>query len=188
MLKFGNFFDKERKMDMIEGLLKSGLADGLMKQMGAQSGLDSSNLNAVIAKIAPVLMKKANENFKGEQDSSDLVALIEKSELSNLNESAKVESGNDILGQLLGSKDASRALASEVGSKLGIDAGAIKKMLPMIANLVAGGLNKQTSSLGLKSGDTSGISAALAGFLDKNGDGNIADDLLRMASSFFGKK
>ena len=52
--------------------------------------------------------------------------------------------GNAILGHLLGSKDTSRAVASQASQKTGIDSQLLKMILPMIATMAMGSLSKQT--------------------------------------------
>jgi hypothetical protein len=116
-----------------------------------------------------------------------------------------VNRGNDVLGQIFGSQDVSRAVAQHAASQSGLDPSLLKKMLPMLAMLVAGYMAKQrdTSSgapaseeggglgglLGsLLGGQAAGPGSAtpgtaapgLASMLDLDGDGNPLDDILRM--------
>lgn len=58
-------------------------------------------------------------------------------------EPTNIESGNGVLGQIFGSKDVSRTVAQNASSQTGLDAGLLKKMLPMLAMLVAGYMAKQ---------------------------------------------
>jgi hypothetical protein len=51
--------------------------------------------------------------------------------------------GNDVLGQIFGSKDVSRAVAQNAAGQTGLDASVLKKMLPMLAMVVAGYMAKQ---------------------------------------------
>lgn len=55
------------------------------------------------------------------------------------------EEGKEILGHLFGSKDASRAVASQAARATGIGQGILKQMLPVIASMVMGGLFKQST-------------------------------------------
>lgn len=57
-----------------------------------------------------------------------------------------VGQGNDVLGQIFGSKDVSRTVAGHAAEQTGIDSGLLKKMLPMLAMLVAGYMAKQGGS------------------------------------------
>ena len=103
--------------------------------------------------------------------------------------------GNDVLGQIFGSKDVSRTVAQNAATRTGLDPSLLKKMLPMLAMLVAGYMAKQGRAsapqpqmggglgdvlAGLVGGGQGG-GAGLASMLDLDGDGNPLDDILGMA-------
>lgn len=105
--------------------------------------------------------------------------------------------GNDVLGQIFGSKDVSRAVAQNAASNTGLDPSLLKRMLPLLAMAVTGYLAKQQGSaaqtapagggLGRVLGSLLGggsspqsSAAGLGSLLDANGDGNPLDDILRM--------
>jgi hypothetical protein len=46
--------------------------------------------------------------------------------------------GNDVLGQILGSKDASRSVAADAAGQTGLDVGTLKQLLPHLASMAAG--------------------------------------------------
>jgi hypothetical protein len=92
-----------------------------------------------------------------------------------------VNDGNNILGHLLGSKDASRNVAAQAADVTGIDASIIKKALPMIAGLAMGALSKN-SNAGQSPGDSVGD---LLGGLLGGDDGLDVDDVMNMAKKFF---
>ena len=52
------------------------------------------------------------------------------------------QAGNDILGQIFGSKEVSRGVADEVAGSTGIPAAIIKQMLPILAMAVVGYMMK----------------------------------------------
>jgi hypothetical protein len=104
-----------------------------------------------------------------------------------------VSRGNDVLGQIFGSQDVSRTVASDASTRTGLDPSLLKKMLPMLAMLVGGYMSKQggqsaPSQMGglanvvsaMLSGGQ-GSSGGLASMLDLDGDGNPLDDILGMA-------
>ncbi len=64
--------------------------------------------------------------------------------------------GNDILGNIFGSKDVSRSIAGEVASMTGLDEGLLKKMLPILAMAVAGYMAKQATGGGSAQAGASG--------------------------------
>ena len=123
-------------------------------------------------------------------------------------EPTDVGKGNELLGRIFGSKDVSRTVAQSASATSGVDAGVLKKMLPMLAMLVGGYMAKGGGSAsqaaqsqgggglggmlgGLLSGAVGGGSASgegrsgglggLASMIDMNGDGNPLDDIMRMA-------
>lgn len=71
------------------------------------------------------------------------------------------QQGNDILGNIFGSKDVSRGVAGEVASLTGIDEGVLKKMLPILAMAAAGYMAKNAAG---GSGQSQG-GGALGGIL-----------------------
>ncbi len=85
-------------------------------------------------------------------------------------EPTPVEKGNDILGQIFGSKDVSRTVAGHAAEQTGIDSGMLKKMLPILAMLVAGYMAKQGG------GDSQGggLGGMLGGLLGGAGGGQSA--------------
>jgi len=88
--------------------------------------------------------------------------------------------GNDVLGQIFGSKDVSRAVAQNAAVQSGQDPSVLKKMLPMLAMLVAGYMSKQRSEGGVKfSADGgAGLGGMLSGMLgDQQSNDAAGDDL-----------
>lgn len=119
---------------------------------------------------------------------------------------AHAQGGGGLLNQVLAPQptDVSRTVAQNSASQSGLDPSLLKKMLPMLAMLVAGFMAQQAGNstpatpaaaggglgagLGGLLGGTVGwparrtiSGAGLASMLDMNGDGNALDDILRMA-------
>ncbi len=69
----------------------------------------------------------------------------------------EVDKGNQILGNIFGSKDASRAVAADAASQSGVEPSLLKKMLPILAMVVAGYVMKQAGQ------GTGGLGGALGG-------------------------
>lgn len=57
--------------------------------------------------------------------------------------------GNDVLSQLFGSPEVSRALAAQAAATSGVSQAILKQMLPIIASMLMGGLFKSSSNTGL---------------------------------------
>jgi hypothetical protein len=121
-------------------------------------------------------------------------------------EPTKVESGNNILGTIFGSKDVSRTVAQDASAKSGLSPELLKRMLPLLAMLVTGYLARQQGGGAAGGGLGGGLGGALGGMLggmlggqaggggarsgagsmlDMDGDGNALNDLLRMAGKAF---
>lgn len=68
-----------------------------------------------------------------------------------------LQQGNEILGQLFGSKELSRAIAQQAEQATGIAQEIYKQMLPALASIIMGGLYKQsTGQLGGTGGEQGG--------------------------------
>lgn len=63
--------------------------------------------------------------------------------------------GNGILGHIFGSKELSRAVASQAAMSTGIAQETLKKMLPVLAAMIMGGIFKQSTG-GMQAGASSG--------------------------------
>lgn len=160
-------------------------------QLAKQFGLDSNQANSALAQLIPALAGGMKNNVSQGGLGSLISALSKGSHgdyldnPSRLNEQKTVADGNAILGHLLGSKDVSRQVAGRAASSTGIDQSILKKMLPVIATMVMGGLSKQSNAGGglsdlLSGGGSqgSGMQSLLTTFLDADGDGSMVDDLL----------
>ena len=82
-----------------------------------------------------------------------------------------VSQGNNVLGQIFGSKDVSRTVAQDAASRTGIDPSLLKKMLPMLAMLVAGYMARQSGGGGGGGGLGGGLAGAIGGALGGGGGG-----------------
>lgn len=86
-------------------------------------------------------------------------------------EPTPVEQGNDVLGQIFGSKDVSRTVASHAAAQTGLDSGLLKKMLPILAMLAAGYLARQSG--GQQGGAGGGLGGLIGGMLGGGGAGGL---------------
>jgi hypothetical protein len=60
-----------------------------------------------------------------------------------------VQQGNDVLGQLFGNKEVSRAVANHAEATSGVSAAILKQMMPVIASMLMGGMFKGATNNGL---------------------------------------
>jgi len=184
---------------------------GGLKSMARELGISEDQAASGAAALAPAILggfkKQAQAQPTGLEGLGGLLNQLGGGDLlDNVLGSTPtdVNRGNDVLGQIFGSKDVSRTVAQNASSQSGLSPDLLKKMLPMLAMLVAGYMAKQRGAeasaaaaepspsggglgglLGglLRGGGTSsgGGIGGLASMLDMDGDGNPLDDLLRMA-------
>ncbi|MEM7282827.1 MAG: DUF937 domain-containing protein [Pseudomonadota bacterium] len=180
-------------MNLLKTILEA-QGGGAVSQVASALGLEQKQASSGIAKLLPALTQGLTKNMGSENGLQSLLGALDKGGhdryLDNpaaLSDERAVQEGNGILGHLLGSKDVSRQVASQAASETGLDVGVLKKMLPMVAAMAMGGMKKQTAASGLLGGQqsSSGVAGMLGKFLDSDGDGSMADDLLGMAKKLF---
>lgn len=153
-------------MDLFD-LLKSAGGDDSMGQMANSLGLDASDLGKVVSALAPALMgsimkeAESGDGFKSALRNGNHERYL--NDPSTMRDPATRLDGNAILGHLLGSKDASRRVATAAEQETGISSDLIKKALPLIAAMAMGAMSKKTSQ----------------------GNDDALGSLIKMASKFF---
>lgn len=170
-------------------------------QLADSFGISGADAAKAIANLLPGLAGGVQKNIASPQGLEGLLQALDRGghqqyldRPETLTRPETVQDGNNILGHLLGSKDASRALAGQAAANTGIDVGILKQMLPIVAGMVMGGLSKQGNALGAMNqgvnsqasgaNQASGLAAMLGSFLDANKDGSVVDDLVGMARKF----
>ena len=188
---------------------------GGLQSMARELGISESQAAAGAEALAPAILggfkKQAQAQPTGLEALGGLLGKLGGGELLDdvvSPQPTNVNRGNEVLGQIFGSKDVSRTVAADAASKTGLDPALLKKMLPILAMVVAGYMAKQRSAGGTTqpSGGGGGLGGLLGGLLggqgterpaasgggsglgsllDMNGDGNPLDDILRMAGKAF---
>jgi hypothetical protein len=184
---------------------------GGLQSMARELGVSENQAASGAAALAPAILggfkKQAQAQPAGLEGLGGLLAQLGGGGLLDnvlAPQPTDVGRGNDVLGQIFGSKDVSRAVAQDAAAQSGLSPDLLKKMLPMLAMLVAGFMAKQGGGTGMAQtapaggglGDLLGglfggqaaggvapgaTAPGLASMLDMNGDGNALDDILRMA-------
>ncbi len=168
-----------------------------VRQLAQNFGLDESEASSAIASLLPALGQGLFRNAASPGGLAGLLGALTSGgheryfdRPETLGEEGTIQDGNGILGHILGSKDVSRAVASNAAAQTGIGVDVLKKMLPVVAAMAMGALSKQHSSAALGPGSNAapgGLMGMLGQFLDSNQDGSVADDVLGMASKLFNK-
>ena len=169
---------------------------GAAQQIGRQFGLSDEQTNTALAALVPALAAGFQRNMSSPQGLDGLLGALaggsHQRYVDNpetLGDAGTISDGNGILGHLLGSKDVSRQVASQVSAQTGIGESAIKAMLPVVAALMMGSMSKRAAqpagmSLG-GGGGAADLMSMLTPVLDSNRDGRVMDDVVGMVGRLF---
>ncbi|MCC6859124.1 MAG: DUF937 domain-containing protein [Bryobacterales bacterium] len=176
-------------MNPILDLLMNAAGGGAMQQVGQRFGLSGDQAGNALGQLVPALMAGLQRNTAQEGGMEALLGALTRGNhaqyLENpelLGQEATLQDGNAILGHILGSKDVSRAVAGQAAEQTGIGVDILKKMLPVVATMVMGGLSRQASSA------PEGGGGLLASLLDQNRSGSAADDIVGFLGNFLGRR
>ncbi len=189
-------------MQITDVLARMGGLESIARELGVEQSQVAQGADALLPAILGGFKKQAQAQPQGLDDLGGLLGQLGGGGLLDdvlSPQPTDVNRGNDVLGQIFGSRDVSRTVAQDAANRSGIDASLLKQMLPMLAMLVAGFMSKQGGAaapsggglgdllgglLGGRAGAPAaapGLGGGLASMLDMNGDGNALDDILRMA-------
>ena len=192
-------------MQMTDILSQMGGLQSMARELGVSEAQAASGAEALLPAILGGFKKQAQTQPAGLEGLGGLIGALGGSGLLDnvlSPEPTDVNRGNDVLGQIFGSPDVSRTVAHDAAARSGLDPALLKRMLPILAMLVAGYMARQGGGAqrptaaggglggllgGLLGGQTAGAGSAnpsglggLASLLDMNRDGNPLDDILRM--------
>ena len=183
-------------MEITDILAQMGGLQSMARELGVSESQAASGAEALIPAILGGFKKQAQAQPTGLEGLGRLLGQLGGGGLLDdvlAPRPTDVNRGNEVLGQIFGSKDVSRTVAKSAAGQSGLDPALLKKMLPILAMLVAGYMAKQQGAAssggglggllgGLLGGQGAGGSASgLGSMLDLNGDGNPLDDILKMA-------
>ena len=181
-------------MDLMDLLQATG-GDNSVSELASAVGLGSKDASNVVAALAPALMRGLQKNTASDEGLAGLRHALETGGHDRyLDDPSLIRSdetradGNNILGHIFGSKDVSRNVAAAAAKETGVDAGLIKKALPLLASLAMGAMAKKSSAgrdLGrsAQSGGLGPLGDLIGGLGGSSKTG--LDDILGMARKFF---
>jgi hypothetical protein len=181
---------------MLDELLAMG-GGSAVQQVAQRLGIDEAQARSAIGAVLPALQGGVRNQISQPGGLDALAGSIGSGSFDRFSQDPSALAapevtgvGNDILGQLLGGKDASRQLASNAAEQTGIGADVIKQMLPVVATMLMSGLSQkagaQSQLAGLNTGSND-LMGSLASMLDADKDGSAVDDIMGMAQKFFEK-
>jgi hypothetical protein len=166
----------DQGMSMLDILKQTGAIGSIAQQLGVNEQMAEMGAGALLPAILGGFKKTATAQPAGLEGLGGLLGQLGGGGLFDsvvAPEPTPVEQGNDVLGQIFGSKDVSRSVADHASGQTGIDPSLLKKMLPILAMLVAGYMAKQAGG-GEQGGGLGGlIGGMLGGGGGESGGGGI---------------
>ncbi len=174
-------------MDLLKILQATGQQDKIINALAGQFGLEGGQASNALGGILGALGGGVQKNVSQEGGLKSLLGALQKGNHQKYVEQPEealnaTEEGNGILSHLLGSKEASRGVATQVEQSSGISSAIIKQMLPIVATMAMGAMSKNASAQGLMGGgsDSNGALGGLLNMLDMDGDGNAMNDIMKL--------
>jgi hypothetical protein len=178
-------------MDLLQVITQAQGGD-TVRHLGEKFGLDGNQTRDALSALLPSLAGAVKQNASSPNGLESLMGALHNGDHSRYLDDPEAlaeasNEGNGILGHLFGDKQVSREVAARASAQTGIGADVLKKMLPVVASMVMGGLSKRAPGVAVAS--TSGFARGglmdmLTPMLDRNRDGSAMDDILGMAKGF----
>jgi hypothetical protein len=170
-------------MQITDILGSSAGLQNMARELGVSENEAQSGAQALLPAILGGLKRQAQSQPDGVDGLERLIGRMGGgSLLENVlsPEPTNIGRGNNVLGEIFGSKDVSRSVAEHAAAQSGVQPSILKKMLPMVAMAAAGYLARQRGMGGgtLGGGMLRGR-GGLASMLDVDGDGNPLNDIMR---------
>lgn len=200
-------------MDIGSIIAQSGGIGSIARELGIDEGMAQAGVTALLPAVLGGFKGQAQAQPEG---LGGLLGMVQGLGGGGLLDSvlgagpSNVDAGNNVLGQIFGSKDTSRAVAADASTKSGVSGDLLKKMLPLVAMMVAGYMAKQAGGGDQQAAGGGGLGGmlgsvlggmmgggqqaapagggglgglgGLASMLDFDRDGNPLDDIMGMAA------
>lgn len=156
-------------MDLQQIIAQAGGLDAVAGQLG----LSKEQAGSGMAALLPAVLGGFKQSTQGQGGLDALLGMIQGVGGGSLadnvvgDEPTDIAAGNNILGQIFGSKDVSRTVAAHASAQSGLDVSVLQKMLPMVAMLASGFMAKQAT------GGAGGLGGMLSGALGGNEGGGL---------------
>ena len=193
-------------MGSIFDLLSSQLGGDAIGQISRQIGADEESTARAVGGALPMMMAALSRNAQSQDGATSLFNALDRDHDGSLLEdlggflgNADSSPGEKILGHVLGNRRPS--VESGLSQLSGLNTSAIGKLLPILAPILLAALGRKQRSRGLDPGGLSDLlnserhqaeKAAprefgmLEMFLDRDGDGQVMDDVADIATSVLG--
>lgn len=163
--------------DILKG---SGGIEAIARQLGISPQEAERGASALLPSILEGFGHRTGGDAGGSQRIEDALEQLGGGGLADNvigPEPTAIGKGNDILGQIFGSKEVSREVASQAAPATRLDPALLRKMLPILAMLVGGYLSSRSRDGGAAGGGLGSILGPLIGSLAAGQAGGAAGGL-----------
>ena len=147
------------------------LPNGAIEALASQLGVPPEQARRGAEALLPSVVGGMGDNAAGLDAHVDALGGAGLAQNVMGSEPTSIDSGNQLLGGIFGSKDVSRQVATHAAQGSGLDPALLKQMLPILAMLVAGHLAGRS---GGQQGGLGGILSSVLGGLGGAGTGGGA--------------
>lgn len=187
----------------INELLNSSTGSDIINNISQKFGLDQNQATAALSAALPMIVGGLGRNAQTQEGAQSIENALQQHTPDRLNDingffsmgDSVQQEGQGILGHIFGNKK--EQVETGIAQKSGISLGKIAPIIAMVAPLVLSYLNKEKQTSNQSGGGIAdilgnvlgggnnnqqqgGIMGMVTGFLDKDGDGDIMDDLMGM--------
>lgn len=195
-------------MSLLE-MLSQQLGSDAVQQISQQIGADPGSTSKAISGALPMLVTALDRNTNDAGGAQALAGALDRDHdgsilddvVGFLGQGGNASMGAGILGHILGGRQQAGA-QDAIGKMSGLNSGQVGQLLTMLAPLVLGALGKQKRQNGLDGGGLSdllgqerqraeavnpGAMGMLGKLLDRDGDGQVGDELAQIGMGMLGK-
>lgn len=193
--------------NLLTDLFSSKIDNSFLNKASVKMNATTDQTKSVVDQALPFLLGALAKNASTEEGATSLSNALKKDHdgsildnLSELLDKPDSGAGEGILSHVLGGGQ--QKVEGYLSQKSGVDSGGVDQILKMLAPIVMGVLGKAQSKGNLDSSQLSGLLKLATGgtgsssittsfvtkFLDKNSDGDIKDDLVKMGMRWLSGK
>ncbi len=135
----------------IDDSFRSASGQELIGKIADAYGIDEQSAQRAVQSLADELQARIQRSMLSRGGVADVVSLVTApgatrtpADSASFASSELVANGDQILNVLIGNKHVSRGIAQRTASSSGVDASTVQKLLPVVATLVIGELQRQS--------------------------------------------
>ena len=190
-------------MDILD-LLSGQLDRSAINELSKSTGADADKVQQALKIAMPTLIEALSKNASSTEGASSLAKALDNhkgvgvEDVAGFLKNVNTQDGSKILEHIFGSDR--KQVQSTISSRTGLQDNQVSGLLAQLAPLLLAMLGKQKSSknvgsrdlfsmlMGLMAmGGNKGIMKTVTNMVDSDGDGNIMDDLSKIAGGLFKK-